>query len=204
MKRLKGKLIKWNADKGFGFIALPTGGPDVFIHISAFENKQRIPSVQDVITFSLSTDKRGRVCAVSATYSGEKLKKKEPQKANRFPYYLSIGFLLFIIGAYFSGLITINLLYIYFATSVITFIAYAIDKSKARQGLWRTKESTLHLLALAGGWPGAAIAQQALRHKSKKGEFRGMFWITALINVASLAWLLSDYGAEAYFFIAML
>lgn len=33
----------------------------------------------------------------------------------------------------------------------------------------RTQESTLHGLSLLGGWPGALIAQQVLRHKSKKG-----------------------------------
>ena len=77
----------------------------------------------------------------------------------------------------------------------MTFIAYAFDKSKAQQGAWRTAESTLHMLALIGGWPGAAIAQQRLRHKSQKRAFRNMFWFTVVINVGALFWLLSPKGS---------
>ena len=42
---------------------------------------------------------------------------------------------------------------------------------------------TLHGLSLIGGWPGALIAQQVLRHKSRKEEFRFVFWLTVVINV---------------------
>jgi len=51
----------------------------------------------------------------------------------------------------------------------------AFSKSAARKGAWRTQESTLHLLSLVGGWPGALVAQQKLRHKSKKQSFRFVF-----------------------------
>ena len=50
--RLKGQLIKWHADKAYGFIAPTGGGSHVFIHKSAFENRQREPKLKDVITFS--------------------------------------------------------------------------------------------------------------------------------------------------------
>ena len=46
---------------------------------------------------------------------------------------------------------------------------------KAQLGAWRTQESTLHMLALTGGWPGAALAQQIFRHKSSKKTFRRVF-----------------------------
>lgn len=85
---------------------------------------------------------------------------------------------------------------VYFGVSVITFILYASDKSKAKQGVWRTPESTLHLFALVGGWPGAAIAQQTLRHKSQKKEFRFMFWLTVIANLGVLAWLMSSSGEQ--------
>ncbi|WP_245213803.1 DUF1294 domain-containing protein [Rhodoferax sp. AJA081-3] len=83
---------------------------------------------------------------------------------------------------------------IYTAASAITFMAYALDKSAARQGNWRTPESTLHMLALACGWPGALLAQQFLRHKSAKAEFRATFWATVVLNVAGFLWVCSPAG----------
>lgn len=74
--------------------------------------------------------------------------------------------------------------------SVITFIVYAVDKSKAKGGVWRIKESTLHFLALLGGWPGAALAQQVLRHKSYKQKFRIVFWLTVIVNLMAVAWFM--------------
>jgi uncharacterized membrane protein YsdA (DUF1294 family) len=72
---------------------------------------------------------------------------------------------------------------------------YALDKSAAKNGAWRTQESTLHLLSLAGGWPGALIAQQKLRHKSKKQTFRAVFWVTVLLNCGAFAWLFTPNGS---------
>lgn len=66
--------------------------------------------------------------------------------------------------------------------STVTFITYAMDKSAATRGSWRTPESTLHMMAVAGGWPGALCAQQLLRHKSSKAEFRAVFWATVALN----------------------
>jgi uncharacterized membrane protein YsdA (DUF1294 family) len=82
---------------------------------------------------------------------------------------------------------------LYAAASVITFLAYAIDKRAAQRGGWRIQESTLHLFALAGGWPGAILAQVLLRHKSQKPSFRVVFWLTVLINTALFAYLCSPY-----------
>lgn len=85
----------------------------------------------------------------------------------------------------------------YAAVSLLTFTMYAIDKSAARTGRWRTPEATLHLLALAGGWPGALLAQQWLRHKSAKQSFRAVFWVTVVLNVVGLV-LLCSPQADAW------
>ncbi|MCQ2227366.1 MAG: DUF1294 domain-containing protein [Bacteroidales bacterium] len=55
--------------------------------------------------------------------------------------------------------------------SIITFIAYAIDKRKARKGKWRTPESTLIGLAVVGGSVGALLAMKFLRHKTQHKKF---------------------------------
>jgi uncharacterized membrane protein YsdA (DUF1294 family) len=70
----------------------------------------------------------------------------------------------------------------YLVASVVCFVVYAIDKSAAVRGGWRVSESTLILLGLAGGWPGAILAQQLLRHKSSKTSFRAVFWGSVLLN----------------------
>ncbi|PKM44656.1 MAG: DUF1294 domain-containing protein [Gammaproteobacteria bacterium HGW-Gammaproteobacteria-1] len=82
----------------------------------------------------------------------------------------------------------------YALISLLTLIVYAVDKSAARKGGRRVRERTLHLLALAGGWPGALIAQRLLRHKSRKQPFRAVFWLTVVLNCAVCVWLLTPYG----------
>lgn len=84
----------------------------------------------------------------------------------------------------------------YLALSLLTFVIYAIDKSKAKRGVWRIPEKTLHLLSLVGGWPGALLAQQLLRHKSSKTRFRIVFWLTLCLNLAVIGWLFSATGNE--------
>ena len=94
-----------------------------------------------------------------------------------------------------SGKLPTVILWGYLLISLITFFAYAFDKVAAKDGAWRTKESTLHLLSLVGGWPGALIAQQKLRHKSKKQSFRSAFWFTVIMNVGIFAWMFTAAGS---------
>ena len=71
--------------------------------------------------------------------------------------------------------------------SLLAFAVYGFDKSAAQAGRWRTAESTLHLLSLAGGWPGAWCAQRLFRHKSRKASFMTGYWATVLLNIAAVA-----------------
>lgn len=82
-----------------------------------------------------------------------------------------------LVGAFYAGV------------SVLCFIVYALDKSAARAGARRTPESTLLLLGLAGGWPGALLAQQWLRHKSAKASFRARFRVTVVLNLGAFVYL---------------
>jgi uncharacterized membrane protein YsdA (DUF1294 family) len=83
----------------------------------------------------------------------------------------------------------------YLVTSLTCFVAYALDKSAARSRAWRTPESTLLVLGLVGGWPGALLAQQWLRHKSSKPSFQWKFHVTVALNIAAFAWLAGRAGA---------
>ena len=80
---------------------------------------------------------------------------------------------------------------VYALASAITFLAYAADKRAARRRRRRTPERVLHLLALAGGWPGAWLAQRLLRHKTVKPAFRRVFHLTVVLNVLLLGVLLA-------------
>ena len=75
----------------------------------------------------------------------------------------------------------------YLVLSAIFFVVYAADKFAARSSGGRTRESTLLLFGLAGGWPGALLAQQLLRHKSTKASFRSTFWGTVALNICAFA-----------------
>jgi uncharacterized membrane protein YsdA (DUF1294 family) len=77
----------------------------------------------------------------------------------------------------------------YLAMSALCFCSYALDKSAARRGERRTPESRLLVLGLLGGWPGAVLAQQWLRHKTVKQPFRKLFWCTVAANLACFLWL---------------
>ena len=57
---MKGKLIRWNENRGFGFIKSSDINDDIFIHISELETMSRRPLVNDVIYFSVIKDKSGK------------------------------------------------------------------------------------------------------------------------------------------------
>jgi len=78
----------------------------------------------------------------------------------------------------------------YAVISVIAYITYAIDKKAAIKNRRRVSEKSLHLLGVLGGWPGALLAQQRLRHKTQKTAFQLMFWLTVTLNVACVGWLM--------------
>ena len=82
----------------------------------------------------------------------------------------------------------------YLVMSLLTFVVYARDKAAAIQQRRRTPEKTLHWLALCGGWPGAWLAQQLLRHKSKKLSFKLVFWGTVLLHNLAIAALIYGFN----------
>ncbi|MCU7886066.1 MAG: cold shock and DUF1294 domain-containing protein [Candidatus Thiodiazotropha sp. (ex Lucinoma annulata)] len=192
--RTKGKITSWNDKKGFGFITPNTGGKQIFVHIKAFSNRNRRPEINQLITYALSTDKQGRPCAVKATLAGDRLPQKTKQKKGSLSVSVAILFLVIVAVTVVTSKIPPLILAVYLILSLLTFIMYAVDKSAAKEGAWRTPESTLHLLSLAGGWPGAVVAQQKLRHKSKKQSFRTVFWVTVLLNCGLFIWLLTPTG----------
>ena len=61
-----GKLKMWNADRGFGFIADDSGGPDIFLHISALQSAGIDPDnirKGERLTFDVESARDGRIKA---------------------------------------------------------------------------------------------------------------------------------------------
>ncbi len=103
---------------------------------------------------------------------------------------IALIFLAAVAGLVLAGKLPAAVFVAYLAASLIAYAVYAWDKSAARDRQWRIPENTLHLLALLGGWPGALIAQQRLRHKTKKVSFLLVFWGTVALNCGALGWWL--------------
>ncbi|WP_198554778.1 excalibur calcium-binding domain-containing protein [Shewanella sp. Actino-trap-3] len=67
----RGMLVRWNTEKGFGFIKPEIGdNQDVFIHISTLKHMARKPIVGDEILFHRENQPDGKVKAVKATIEG--------------------------------------------------------------------------------------------------------------------------------------
>ena len=111
---------------------------------------------------------------------------------------ITITYLMLVaLSALFSES-SIALLAWYLVIGVVTFFVYAKDKRAAINGNWRVPEKTLHIFSIAGGWLGALIAQDKLRHKTQKQPFRAIYWLTVVINVAAFVWTLTPSGQAMF------
>ena len=106
------------------------------------------------------------------------------------PLALATAALFFglLVGLVVLDEVSVMLLAAYGLFSGVAFVMYGADKSGGGGGRWRTPESTLHTVALVGGWPGALVARRVFRHKTRKQPFRTIFWGTVIVNCVALAW----------------
>ncbi|SDS68303.1 Uncharacterized membrane protein YsdA, DUF1294 family [Halopseudomonas sabulinigri] len=224
---LRGKLINWNDDKGFGFIQPADGSERLFVHISAVRGDSR-PTAGSTVYYLAGQDERGRPRAEHMRGEGlsidraairrkpqasEKGAAKKPRSAparvarprrtgrpqagiRQLPLKLLVLALLLVLPLLGSlNVLTRQAalwpLMAYLLVCIASFLQYAIDKRRAESGRWRTPENTLHITELLGGWPGALIAQQVFRHKTRKVPFQVVFWLIVLLHQAFwFDWLL--------------
>ena len=180
-RRQRGTVTTWNDSKGFGFIATDSETGDVFLHISALPAEFPRPVVGDVVTYVAGTDEKGRSRAMQARLERS---ANSPRAGRAIAICIVAAFLAALALRSFSGRIISDIPVVYGVMSAVTFAAYRHDKSRARKGDWRASEKTLHVLELFGGWPGALIAQQWLRHKNRKPSYQIVFWLIVLTHFA--------------------
>lgn len=184
--RQQGRIAKWNDERGFGFISPSEGGDSVFVHISSFPRGDRRPSLNEAVSYTLAFDSHGRPRAndvrfVAGSRSASPT-RRIPRAGIAVPIALAASFLVALAALAAAGWLGMSWLALYYGASAITYGAYARDKTAAQNAERRTPESTLHLLSLVGGWPGALIAQVRLRHKTRKPSFLIGYWFTVIAN----------------------
>lgn len=118
-------------------------------------------------------------------------KKVSFQQRRKQQLLMAIGFYAVLAIAALMGKLNWIVVGWYLLIGAVTYGIYAKDKQAAEQGKWRTPEATLHLLSVLGGWVGAMLAQSYLRHKTKKSEFRLVYYLTVIINLGLLLYLIS-------------
>lgn len=187
----RGKLTKWNDDRGFGFIQPVDRSQEVFLHIYELKDATRRPQVGDIIYYYVVAEEDGKFRANNAFILGA---RKNPISSSRslsiaakstFPIQeiLLLSILPLVASIHFFATTRNSLPFILYPTmSVLTYALYADDKSRANRRKWRIPEQSLHLCELAGGWLGGFIAQRRLHHKSKKKSYQVKFWTIVIIH----------------------
>ncbi len=72
------------------------------------------------------------------------------------------------------------------AMSFVAFVTYFSDKTRAKKGKWRIRESVLLGLGFIGGAAGALIAMNLFRHKTKHWYFWVVNIFSLLLHIAAL------------------
>jgi uncharacterized membrane protein YsdA (DUF1294 family)/cold shock CspA family protein len=196
--RVEGTLTSWDDERGFGFLTPDSGRGRAFVHITAFGRGTARPRVGD--TYSYEVDRHGdrgpaavRVSTVGTRWSAPRARAPRPTRAGGVALVVGLVAVLGVAAAVRTltrgstssllGGLTPWLMGGLVGVNVLTALVYALDKSAARRGRHRVPERTLLLLGLLGGWPGALVAQQLLRHKTSKRSFQLAFWATVAVNV---------------------
>ncbi|MEZ9835161.1 DUF1294 domain-containing protein [Vibrio breoganii] len=186
---MEGQIVEWNDSKGYGFISALNGELKVFIHVTSLKCSNRRPQLNDKVKFDVLEDNKGRMNADNAVILN----------ANGFPLTVLFGMTYLVIAC--TSIVVFDgewvLIPLYLMLSIVTYLMFAWDKQAAQNKSWRTRENTLHMLSLAGGWPGALFAQFHLRHKSRKQPFKFILWVTIFMNIAGFVWLFTSSGKVA-------
>jgi uncharacterized membrane protein YsdA (DUF1294 family)/cold shock CspA family protein len=197
--RFQGRVVEWNDERGFGYVVTHGDQQRIFLHIKQFAGARlRRPKVGDVLTYGVVPGVRGRPMADAVAFVTTRPMRRTAESAPKpllLPGWCLALFFFVLAAMAWQQRVPWSVLACYFVMSVVTYLVYWGDKRAAMVGRWRTPESTLQLMALLCGWPGAWLAQRWLRHKTSKRSFQRVFWLAVVCNVAGLLLLAPRLGA---------
>jgi uncharacterized membrane protein YsdA (DUF1294 family)/cold shock CspA family protein len=188
--RFVGRITEWNDARGFGFVVPNGGGERAFLHIKSFDRPSARPYDDALVSYEISVDERRRPQATAVRFASGPADRRRSRHALAWRSVVGMSALLLLVIAAIAGRLPMLLAATYGIASVVAFAMYGVDKSAARNDRWRTPEQSLHFIGLLGGWPGALLAQDVFRHKSRKLAFQVAFWICIIANLAIVGWLL--------------
>ncbi len=175
---MKGIVILFDVEQGFGFIRPNGWDESVFVHISDVHNRETLKVGQSV-QFEIENAAKG-----------PRAKSVIPGKVQKSPYFIfSIAAFVIVICSIFYMRHQYPLYGIWaylIAVNVCTMIFYAYDKIISSTKSVRVPERVLHFLTLAGGTPAALLSQKMFHHKSIKRSFQIQFWVIVVIQLLVL------------------
>jgi len=146
--RFEGTLKTWNDERGFGFLEPSQGGDDIFVHVKAFRARVGRPQVGQVMSFEVERGPQGKKRAKNVELiRSTRTSTPRPQESPA-QWGTATLFLVLYLAVSVLWKPPLSIAVAYAGVSLITFFAYALDKSAARRNAWRTPESTLHVLRL--------------------------------------------------------
>jgi uncharacterized membrane protein YsdA (DUF1294 family)/cold shock CspA family protein len=196
---MKGRVIDWNDDKGFGFLRTAELPNDVFFHIKDVKDKRHDIAVGRKADFEVTKGRDGKSRAI-----------KVRLQAPALSWVFSVPVIATILAPFIGAALVFNrypyLLLIALLVSVITFYLFRWDKRQAQINGRRVAEFQLHLWELMGGWPGSLLAQRLYRHKIRKRSYQVKYWLMVSLHVClylEMAWHQSQWlyqipGAQAF------
>ena len=218
--RKQGTVVRWDRERAFGFIRSPQTAAEIFFHTRDFSGHNPPAEGMEVSFEEIHVGGKGpRALSVEPVRNAfasdlqsqvpppppeaEILPRSRPAQRSRtarekrreqMPLWTGVGLIAFWLLLWLVGIGLGRFPWVIltgvFILNAVTFYVYWRDKHAAIQEAPRIREDRLHMLALAGGWPGAWFAQQILRHKTRKMPFQLVYWVTVALNfVALLAWL---------------
>ncbi len=208
----QGTIIRWDAERGYGFVRSQSTDADVFFHVRDFRGGNTTPAeglqvryeeihvggkgprAMTVVPLGYEDPRRPPPAEMPRRRDGNRRPPPPPhvRMEIRAMLLLAPAYAALLVWAAWTQRLPVPVALSVPLLSVLAFYVYWRDKFAAQHGAWRTPEMVLHGLGLIGGWPGAWLAQRLLRHKSAKASFRHVYWATVLLHWVLLAlWLYS-------------